>query len=68
MTNTTGHPPSTVPTRAPGHRLTSASRDLREHSRRLREYSRGLRAQAIEVRKLTIAAPERDPAGDGNTQ
>jgi hypothetical protein len=69
MTNATGHPPSTAPTRAPGHRLAAASRNLREHSRMLREYSRGLRAEAMEVRKLTIvAALERSATGDGNAR
>ena len=68
MTNTTGHPPSTVPNGAPGHRLAAASRNLREHSRMLREYSRALRAQAMEVRKLSTAAPERNPAGARGTQ
>jgi hypothetical protein len=68
MTNTTGHPPPTVPNRAPGHRLAAASRNRREHSRMLREYSRGLRAEAMEVRKLSTAAPERNPAGARNRQ
>jgi len=66
MTNTTGHPLSTVPNRAPG--LAAASRNLREQSRMLREYSRGLRAEAMEVRKLSTAAPERNPAGARGTQ
>ena len=66
MTNTTGHPASTVPNRAPGHRLATPSRNLREHSRMLREYSRGLRAEAVEVRKLTTEALERKPAGGSN--
>ena len=68
MTNTTGHPPSTVPNRASGHRFAAASRNLREHSRMLREYSRGLQAEAMEVRKLGTAAPERNPAGARGTQ
>ena len=68
MNNTTGHPASTMPGRAPGHHLATASRELREHSRMLREYSQGLRADAMEVRKLSTAARERNPAGDRNTQ
>ena len=68
MTNTTGYPPSTMPDRAPGHRLATASRNLREQSRMLREYSRGLRAEAMEVRKLSTEAPERNPAGARVTQ
>jgi len=67
MNNTTGHPASTMPGRAPGHHLATASRELREHSRGLREYSRWLRAQAVEVRTLATAARERNPAGDRNT-
>jgi hypothetical protein len=68
MTTTTGHPPSTVPSRAPGYRLAAASRDLREHSRRLREYSRWLRADAVGIRTLTAAGLERSPAGDRNAR
>src|SRR5947207_745937 len=53
MTNTTGDPASTVLSRAPGHRLAAASRNLREHSRTLREYSRRLRTEAVEAGKFT---------------
>ncbi|HEY3946722.1 MAG TPA: hypothetical protein VGL78_15945 [Solirubrobacteraceae bacterium] len=68
MTNITGHPASTVPSRAPGYRLAAASRGLRDHSRRLREYSRWLRADAVAIRTLTAAGLKRSRAGDRNAR
>ena len=62
----TSHPPSSGPHRAPSQRLAAASRELREHSRMLREYSRWLRAEAVDIRNLSAAAPQRHPAGNSN--